>query len=142
MLKTGRLSPVIVEIGDKLSNLALKGRRQKRGTTGWEGDHQKHESANAAFSSQPTMYVCRRCGRDCHARVGLLRHARRCIYHRSDNNFGANHCLTGQTDAIHVLNVNVCSFPKLPGFHAYGYTLTFSLLRLGLPDIIVDPTLL
>ena len=42
------------------------------------GDHWKQRSANVAVSSQPTVYVYRRWGRDCHARDGHLRPARRC----------------------------------------------------------------
>ena len=28
--------------------------------------------------TQPTVYICHKCGRDCHARVGLISHSRKC----------------------------------------------------------------
>ena len=40
-------------------------------------DQRMQSSANAAFSSQPTVYVCRSYDSDCHSRVGLLSHTRR-----------------------------------------------------------------
>ena len=42
-------------------------------------DHRKQTSDNAAFSSLHTVYVCHRCGRDCHDRVGFRSHIWRCI---------------------------------------------------------------
>ena len=41
--------------------------------------HRKERSVNVVFSSHPTVCVCRRWGRDCHARLGLLSHASGCI---------------------------------------------------------------
>ena len=41
-------------------------------------EKRKQKSSHPAHAPQPTIYICHKCGRDCHARVGLISHSRKC----------------------------------------------------------------
>ena len=41
-------------------------------------EKRKQKSSHPAHTPQPTIYICHKCGRDCHARVGLISHSRKC----------------------------------------------------------------
>ena len=41
-------------------------------------EKRKQKSSHPAHPPQPTIYICHKCGRDCHARVGLISHSRKC----------------------------------------------------------------
>ena len=41
-------------------------------------EKRKRKSSHSAYPPQPTIYICHKCGRDCHARVGLINHSRKC----------------------------------------------------------------
>ena len=36
-------------------------------------EKRKQKSSHPAYTPQPTIYICHKCGRDCHARVGLIK---------------------------------------------------------------------
>ena len=38
-------------------------------------EKRKQKSSHPAHPPHPTIYICHKCGRDCHARVGLIRHS-------------------------------------------------------------------
>ena len=38
----------------------------------------KKKSSHLAHPPQPIIYICHRCGRECHARVGLISHSKKC----------------------------------------------------------------
>ena len=39
----------------------------------------KQNSSHPAYPPQPTIYICHKCVRDCHARMGLISHSRKCL---------------------------------------------------------------
>ena len=41
-------------------------------------EKRKRKSSHSAYPPQPTIYICHKCGRDSHARVGLISHSRKC----------------------------------------------------------------
>ena len=41
-------------------------------------EKRKQKSSHPAHRPQPTIYICHKCDRDCHARVGLISHSRKC----------------------------------------------------------------
>ena len=41
-------------------------------------EKRKRKSSHPAHPPRPTIYICHKCGRDCHARVGLISHSRKC----------------------------------------------------------------
>ena len=41
-------------------------------------EKRKQKSSHPAHPPQSTIYICHKCGRDCHARVGLISHSRKC----------------------------------------------------------------
>ena len=41
-------------------------------------EKRKQKSSHPAHPPQPTIYICHKCSRDCHARVGLISHSRKC----------------------------------------------------------------
>ena len=41
-------------------------------------EKRKQKSSHPAHPPQPTIYICHKCGRDCHARLGLISHSRKC----------------------------------------------------------------
>ena len=43
-----------------------------------EREKRKQKSSHPAHPPQPTIYSSHKCGRDCHARVGLINHSRKC----------------------------------------------------------------
>ena len=63
-------------------------------------DRRKQTYSNAAFASLQTMYVCRRCGGDCHDRIGFLSHIWRCIPPNWDSL--RRKPLSSKTDGCHV----------------------------------------
>ena len=56
-----------VRSGEEKRNLQLENKRTKR-----------KERQQTADTNQPSTFACNNCGRDCHARIGLLSHIRRC----------------------------------------------------------------
>ena len=41
-------------------------------------EKRKPKYSHPAHPPQPTIYICHKCDRDCHARVGLISHSRNC----------------------------------------------------------------
>ena len=41
-------------------------------------EKRKQKSFHPANPPQPTIYICHKCGRGCHARVGLISHSWTC----------------------------------------------------------------
>ena len=41
-------------------------------------EKRKQNYSYHAHPTQPTIYICHKCGRDCRARVGLISHSRKC----------------------------------------------------------------
>ena len=56
-----------VRRGEEKRNLQLENKREQR--------KQRQQSQT---SDQPSDFICHTCGKDCHARIGLLSHSRRC----------------------------------------------------------------
>ena len=56
-----------VRSGQEKRNLQLENKRTQR-----------KERQQTADTNQPSNFACNNCGRDCHARIGLLSHIRRC----------------------------------------------------------------
>ena len=59
-----------VKSGERMRILRLEEKREQR----------KAKQQNVEVNP-PLEFVCNRCGRDCHARIGLLSHSKRCSRH-------------------------------------------------------------
>ena len=71
-----------------------RGEDRRRVQLAERNDHRKQTSANAAFSSLQTVYVCHIYGTDCHDRVGF-----RSDIWRTDTHCVENHYLAIRMDA-------------------------------------------
>ena len=63
-----------VKSGERMRTLRLEEKREQR----------KARKQNVEFNPQ-SEFVCNRCGRDCHARIGLLSHVKRCSQHEQQD---------------------------------------------------------
>ena len=71
--------------GERMRTLRMEEKREQR----------KARQQNVEASPQ-SEFVCNRCAKDCHARIGLLSHVKRCSLHVQQDWFGfqgASHCL-------------------------------------------------
>ena len=53
-------------------------KRAEEARTSQLADKRTRRKARAASVSAPTAHICTNCSRDCHSRVGLFSHSRRC----------------------------------------------------------------
>ena len=72
-----------VRTGEDKQNRLLEDKRQRR--------KERQESLD---SNQPSTFRCTTCDRDCHSRIGLVSHTRRCSNKIDDQTHGAFHYLT------------------------------------------------